>query len=55
VARRTVYIPDDLDERISAELDHGDSYSAIVSAGLERLLESDEWPDEVLNRTEEVA
>jgi hypothetical protein len=55
VARRTVYIPDDLDERVSAELDHGDSYSAIVSAGLEHIVESDDWPDEVLNRTEEVA
>jgi len=34
VARRTVYIPDDLDERISAELDHGDSYSAKVQEAL---------------------
>jgi hypothetical protein len=34
MARRTVYIPDDIDDRVTDELEYGDSYSAKVQAAL---------------------
>ena len=32
--RRTVYIPDDIDDRVTDGLEHGDSYSAKVQQAL---------------------
>ena len=39
MARRTVHIPDDLDERVRAQGETGDSYSGFVQAALRAYLD----------------
>ena len=39
MARITIHLPDDLDERVRDRLEYGDSYSAVVQAALTRHLD----------------
>ena len=41
--RRTVSLPDELDDQVlvAADLDHGDSYSAVVQAALRQYVEGE--------------
>ena len=40
--RRTVSLPEELDDQVLARLDHGDSYSAEVQAALRQYLDAGE-------------
>lgn len=40
--RRTVYVPDDIDDCVTDGLDHGDSYSAVVQKALREFYGMDE-------------
>jgi Arc/MetJ-type ribon-helix-helix transcriptional regulator len=46
MARRTVHIPDDLDDRVEAYGGLGDSYSGIVQDALREYLSSRDEPAE---------